>query len=57
MKLKKKTTIIIDYLQLIQLNTSKTESRTQELSYITRELKLLAKKFKDTNNRTIPIES
>nr|AYR05795.1 replication helicase subunit [Lithothamnion sp.] len=43
---KKKTTIIIDYLQLIKINTLKIESRTQELGYITRELKLLAKNLK-----------
>lgn len=34
--------IIIDYLQLIQGNHSKNINRTQELSYITRRLKLLA---------------
>nr|YP_009396073.1 Replication helicase subunit [Dasya naccarioides]ARW65259.1 Replication helicase subunit [Dasya naccarioides] len=34
--------IIIDYLQLIQTNFSSTINRTQELSYITRKLKLLA---------------
>lgn len=39
----KKKAIIVDYLQLIQLHNSKIESRTQELGYITRELKLLAK--------------
>lgn len=37
--------IIIDYLQLIKSHPSKVESRTQELSQITRELKLLAKNF------------
>nr|YP_009541683.1 replication helicase subunit [Synarthrophyton chejuense]AYR05692.1 replication helicase subunit [Synarthrophyton chejuense] len=40
---KKKTIIIIDYLQLIQSNKLKIDNRTQELGYITRELKLLAK--------------
>lgn len=35
--------IIIDYLQLVHLNNSKYETRTQELSYITRSLKILAK--------------
>nr|YP_009326633.1 putative replicative DNA helicase [Membranoptera platyphylla]AMJ16890.1 putative replicative DNA helicase [Membranoptera platyphylla] len=34
--------IIIDYLQLIQANISNKINRTQELSYITRKLKLLA---------------
>lgn len=34
--------IIIDYLQLIQTDFSNTINRTQELSYITRKLKLLA---------------
>nr|YP_010155958.1 putative replicative DNA helicase [Cumathamnion serrulatum]QQY85252.1 putative replicative DNA helicase [Cumathamnion serrulatum] len=34
--------IIIDYLQLIQANISNKTNRTQELSYITRKLKLLA---------------
>lgn len=34
--------IIIDYLQLIQTSFSNTINRTQELSYITRKLKLLA---------------
>lgn len=35
--------IIIDYLQLIQINNSDYENRTQELSYITRQLKIIAK--------------
>lgn len=34
--------IIIDYLQLIQVKSLNAESRTQELSYITRQLKILA---------------
>lgn len=34
--------IIIDYLQLIQIDTLHNTTRTQELSYITRKLKLLA---------------
>nr|YP_009296315.1 replication helicase subunit [Sebdenia flabellata]AOM65250.1 replication helicase subunit [Sebdenia flabellata] len=34
--------IIIDYLQLIQVEEYDYETRTQELSYITRKLKLLA---------------
>ena len=37
-----KSIIIIDYLQLIQANNLKVESRAQELSYITRQLKILA---------------
>uniref|UniRef100_UPI0030039A34 replication helicase subunit n=1 Tax=Anunuuluaehu liula TaxID=3049639 RepID=UPI0030039A34 len=37
-----KNIIIIDYLQLIQAKNLKSESRTQELSYITRQLKILA---------------
>jgi replicative DNA helicase len=36
--------IIIDYLQLMKLNF-KLENRVQEISYITRNLKLLAKEF------------
>ena len=36
--------IIIDYLQLMKLNTT-MESRVQEISYITRNLKILAKEF------------
>lgn len=39
----KKQTIIIDYLQLIKFNPTTTENRSQEIGYITRELKLLAK--------------
>lgn len=35
-------TIIIDYLQLIQVKNSPNNNRHQELSYITRELKILA---------------
>ena len=37
--------IIIDYLQLMQNTKSKTESRVQELSIITRALKNLARQF------------
>nr|QOS04536.1 replicative DNA helicase subunit [Sarcopeltis skottsbergii] len=37
-----KSIIIIDYLQLIQAKNIKIESRAQELSYITRQLKILA---------------
>lgn len=36
--------VIIDYLQLMKLNL-KLENRVQEISYITRNLKLLAKEF------------
>jgi replicative DNA helicase len=36
--------IIIDYLQLMKLNL-KLENRVQEISYITRNLKILAKEF------------
>lgn len=36
--------VIIDYLQLMKLN-SKLENRVQEISYITRNLKILAKEF------------
>ena len=36
--------VIIDYLQLMKLNL-KFENRVQEISYITRSLKLLAKEF------------
>ena len=36
--------VIIDYLQLMKLNL-KFENRVQEISYITRNLKLLAKEF------------
>jgi replicative DNA helicase len=36
--------VIIDYLQLMTLNT-KLENRVQEISYITRNLKLMAKEF------------
>nr|QCI05663.1 replication helicase subunit [Cryptopleura ramosa] len=34
--------IIVDYLQLIQATTNQNTNRTQELSYVTRRLKLLA---------------
>jgi replicative DNA helicase len=37
--------IIIDYLQLMQNSKSKTENRVQELSQITRSLKILAREF------------
>ena len=37
--------VIIDYLQLMKLS-SKLENRVQEISYITRNLKILAKEFK-----------
>ena len=37
--------VIIDYLQLMKL-TSKLENRVQEISYITANLKILAKEFK-----------
>ncbi len=41
---KKEGIVIIDYLQLMKLNL-KFENRVQEISYITRNLKLLAKEF------------
>jgi len=37
--------IVIDYLQLMQLSTSKNENRVQELSQITRALKTIAREF------------
>jgi replicative DNA helicase len=37
--------IIIDYLQLMQNSQSKTENRAQELSQITRSLKIIARQF------------
>jgi replicative DNA helicase len=37
--------IIIDYLQLMQNSQLKTENRTQELSQITRSLKIIARQF------------
>lgn len=37
--------IIIDYLQLMQNSKLKTENRSQELSQITRSLKIIAKEF------------
>lgn len=40
----KKGLVIIDYLQLMKLNL-KFENRSQEISYITRNLKILAKEF------------
>ncbi len=45
LKDKKKTgLVIIDYLQLMKLNF-KLENRVQEISYLTRNLKILAKEF------------
>lgn len=41
---KKEGLVIIDYLQLMKI-TSKLENRVQEISYITRNLKILAKEF------------
>nr|QCI06106.1 replication helicase subunit [Dicranema revolutum] len=38
--------IIIDYLQLIQAQELKYDNRVEELSYITRQLKILAQKLK-----------
>lgn len=40
----KKGIVIIDYLQLMKLNL-KFDNRSQEISYITRNLKILAKEF------------
>jgi replicative DNA helicase len=37
--------IIIDYLQLMQNSKSRTENRVQELSQITRSLKIIAREF------------
>ena len=37
--------IIIDYLQLMQSSKSRTENRVQELSQITRSLKIIAREF------------
>lgn len=37
--------VVIDYLQLMQLSTLKTENRVQELSQITRSLKTIAREF------------
>lgn len=37
--------IIVDYLQLMQSSKSRTENRVQELSQITRSLKILAREF------------
>nr|QYB18845.1 DNA-replication helicase subunit [Climaconeis sp.] len=37
--------IIIDYLQLIQNSNLKTDNRAQELSHITRALKIIAREF------------
>ena len=37
--------VIIDYLQLMQNSSLKTETRVQELSQITRSLKILAREF------------
>ena len=44
-KQQKSFLIIIDYLQLIQYNLNNRGTRAQELTQITRQLKLLAKKF------------
>lgn len=44
----KKSIIIIDYLQLIQVDKQNTENRSQEIGDITRRLKLLAKDIKTT---------
>jgi len=41
---KKNGLVIIDYLQLMKLNNN-MENRVQEISYITRNLKILAKEF------------
>ena len=38
-----KTIIVIDYLQLIKVENNNFENRTQEIGYITRNLKLLAR--------------
>ena len=43
-----KSIIIIDYLQLIKVNNSNIETRSQEIGHITRELKLLAQNLKST---------
>lgn len=43
---KKKTTVIIDYLQLIKYIEKATHNRSLEIANITRELKLLAKHIK-----------
>ena len=43
-KNKKGGLIIIDYLQLMKSNL-KIENRVQEISYITRDLKIIAKEF------------
>jgi replicative DNA helicase len=40
--IKNKTGLVIDYLQLMKLNF-KLENRVQEISYLTRNLKILAK--------------
>ena len=48
--------IIIDYLQLMQLGTN-IDNRAQELSYITRTLKILSKGFKYSYCSTISIKS
>lgn len=37
--------IVIDYLQLIQNNEKKHDTRTEELAYITRQLKIIAKEY------------
>jgi len=42
---KKEGLIIIDYLQLMKTNNLFNDNRVQEISYITRNLKILAKEF------------
>lgn len=42
---KKLGLVVIDYLQLMQSSESKIENRVQELAYITRALKMLAREF------------
>lgn len=37
--------IVVDYLQLIQNNEKKHDTRTEELGYITRQLKIIAKEY------------
>ena len=49
--------VIIDYLQLMQTTEFKTGNRVQELSYITRSLKNLAREFQIPIIASIPIKS
>ena len=42
---KKVGLVIIDYLQLMQISNTKLDNRAQELSYITRSLKTIAREF------------